>query len=215
MVNNGNAGAAHRKFHGWPLRLTTSPNKRTLYNFPMQSGGAEMLRHATWQLCEAGIVPVMLVHDGILFELDSLEQVALAKDIMRTAGREVCDGFEIGVDEDQILLGGARYSDKRDVAQSMWARSCLRWKRCRPFRGEPDMAKVFDLDKFKSEQPAQSATVKGRRRSDPFIRVPWEWIEQAARLTRSPTTLILMELLYASWRARSLTFPLPNARLKQ
>ena len=76
------------------------------------------------------------------------------------------------------------------------------------------MAKVFDLDKFKTEQPPKSATVKGRRRSDPFIRVPWEWIEQAARLTRSPTTLILMELLYASWRARSLTFPLPNARLK-
>src|SRR6516225_5984137 len=24
--------------HGWPLRITTSPNKRTLYNFPMQSG---------------------------------------------------------------------------------------------------------------------------------------------------------------------------------
>src|SRR5262249_7888017 len=27
---------------GWPLRITTSPNKRTLYNFPMQAGGAEM-----------------------------------------------------------------------------------------------------------------------------------------------------------------------------
>ena len=107
--------------HGWPLRITTSPNKRTLYNFPMQSGGAEMLRRATWKLCEADIVPVMLVHDGILFELENREQVELAKDIMRTAGREICDGFEIGVDEDQILLGGARYSDKRDVAKKMWA----------------------------------------------------------------------------------------------
>jgi hypothetical protein len=29
---------------GWPLHLTHSPNQRTLYNFPMQSGGAEMLR---------------------------------------------------------------------------------------------------------------------------------------------------------------------------
>ena len=42
---------------GWPLRISTSPNKRTLYNFPMQSGGAEMLRLAAWRLCEAGIVP--------------------------------------------------------------------------------------------------------------------------------------------------------------
>ena len=29
---------------GWPLYLSTSPNERTLYNFPMQSNGAEMLR---------------------------------------------------------------------------------------------------------------------------------------------------------------------------
>ncbi len=101
--------------------LITSPNKRTLYNFPMQSGGAEMIRHTTWKLCEAGIAPVMLVHDGILFELESREQVEPAKEIMRTAGSEICDGFEIGVDEDQILLGGARYSDKRDVAKKMWA----------------------------------------------------------------------------------------------
>jgi hypothetical protein len=79
-----------------------------------------MLRHATWKLCEAGIVPAMLVHDGILFELESLEQVALAKEIMRAAGREICDGFEIDVDEDQILQGGARYSDKRVVAKKMW-----------------------------------------------------------------------------------------------
>jgi hypothetical protein len=49
---------------GWPLHISTSPNKRTLYNFPMQSGGAEMLRLAAMRLCEAGIVPIMLIHDG-------------------------------------------------------------------------------------------------------------------------------------------------------
>ena len=40
---------------------------------------------------------------------------------MRAAGREVCDGFEIGVDVDQRLESGARYQDKRPVAQQMWA----------------------------------------------------------------------------------------------
>jgi hypothetical protein len=35
---------------GWPLHITTSPNQRTLYNFPMQSGGADMLRLATMRL---------------------------------------------------------------------------------------------------------------------------------------------------------------------
>jgi DNA polymerase I len=45
---------------GWPLYISTSPNKRTLYNFPMQGNGAEMLRLAACRLCEAGIVPSML-----------------------------------------------------------------------------------------------------------------------------------------------------------
>lgn len=106
---------------GWPLRISTSPNQRTLYNFPMQSGGAEMLRLAAWRLCEAGIVPIMLVHDGILFEETDAEKIDIAKDIMRASGRDCCNGFEIGVDEDQLLKGGARYRDKRLMAQSMWA----------------------------------------------------------------------------------------------
>jgi len=110
--------------YGWPLHLSTSPNKRTLFNFPMQSGGAEMLRLATVHLCAAGIVPVMLVHDGILFDLaakDAAEQIEHAKEIMRQAGRDVCNGIEVGVDVDQLLTGGARYVDKRDMAKNMWA----------------------------------------------------------------------------------------------
>ena len=106
---------------GWPLHISTSPNQRTLYNFPMQGGGADMLRLATMRLCEAGIVPVMLVHDGILFEETDLEKIEHAKEIMRGAGRDVCNGLEIGVDVDQLLTHGARYNDKRPVAQQMWA----------------------------------------------------------------------------------------------
>ena len=106
---------------GWPLRISTSPNIRTLYNFPMQSGGAEMLRLAAWRLCEAGIVPIMLIHDGILLEEATQERIEHAREIMLQAGRDVCDGLEIGVDTDQVLKGGARYRDKRPEAQAMWA----------------------------------------------------------------------------------------------
>jgi hypothetical protein len=105
---------------GWPLYITTSPNQRTLYNFPMQAGGAEMLRLAAWRLCEAGIVPIMLIHGGILLEEAEREKIEGAKDIMCAAGSDTCDGFEIGVDTDQMLVGGARYRDKRPVAQKMW-----------------------------------------------------------------------------------------------
>lgn len=105
---------------GWPLHISTSPNPRTLFNFPMQSGGADMLRLATMRLCAAGIVPVMLIHDGILLEETELEKIELAKEIMRAAGRDICNGLEIGVDVDQLLRDGARYSDKRPMAQQMW-----------------------------------------------------------------------------------------------
>jgi hypothetical protein len=105
---------------GWPLYITTSPNPRTLYNFPMQAGGAEMLRLAAMRLCDAGIVPAMLIHDGILIEATDREQVEQAKEIMRAAGRDTCDGFEIAVDVDQLLEGGARYRDKRPMARQMW-----------------------------------------------------------------------------------------------
>jgi DNA polymerase I len=106
---------------GWPLYLSSSPNKRTLYNFPMQGNGAEMLRLAAWRLCEAGIVPNMLIHDGILLEVRDKSEITTAIEIMKAAGRDVCNGFEIGVDVDQMLEAGARYRDKRPVAQQMWA----------------------------------------------------------------------------------------------
>jgi DNA polymerase I len=106
---------------GWPLCLSTSPNERTLFNFPMQGNGAEMLRLAAWRLCEADIIPNMLIHDGILLEAHNQEEIDQAIDIMRVSGREVCRGLEIGVDIDQRLENGARYRDKRPVAQKMWA----------------------------------------------------------------------------------------------
>jgi DNA polymerase I len=99
---------------GWPMRISHSPNERTLYNFPMQAGGAEMLREATVRLIEAGIVPIMLVHDGILFEETDREKIEQAREIMRAAGREVCHGFEIGVDIDKVFEGSRRrYEDPR------------------------------------------------------------------------------------------------------
>jgi hypothetical protein len=88
----------------------------------MQANGAEMLRLAAVQLCEAGIVPIMLIHDGILFEESDPEKLNRAKEIMMQAGRDVCGGFEIGVDYGiQSLTGGERYADQRPMAIRLWA----------------------------------------------------------------------------------------------
>jgi hypothetical protein len=79
-----------------------------------------MLRLAAWRLCEAGITPNMLIHDGLLLEVRDREQIAEAIEIMKAAGRDVCNGLEIGVDVDQLLENGARYQDKRPMAKAMW-----------------------------------------------------------------------------------------------
>jgi DNA polymerase I len=105
---------------GWTLRLSSDPNPRTLFNFPMQGNGAEMLRLAAMRLCDAGIVPVMLVHDAILLEVNNREQIDHAKAIMVQAGRDVCRGLEIGVDGDPPLENGTRYADKRADAKRLW-----------------------------------------------------------------------------------------------
>jgi DNA polymerase-1 len=123
MVQQAMLDRRMESIFGWPLQISSSPNQRTLYNFPMQSGGAEMLRLAAVRLCEAGIVPSMLVHDAVLLELDNLDQLQLAQEIMRQAGRDICNGLEIGVDggrPDELLRDGARYRDKRPVALKMW-----------------------------------------------------------------------------------------------
>ena len=107
--------------YGWPLRISHSPNQRSLMNFPCQSGGAEMLRGATTRLCDAGIVPIMLVHDGILFEETDPRRIEEATAIMRAVGREICDGIDVGVDLDwSSLKSGPRYQDKRPMAKKMW-----------------------------------------------------------------------------------------------
>jgi DNA polymerase I len=120
MVNSAMLERQMDSVFGWPMYLSTSPNERTLYNFPMQANGAEMLRLAAWHMVEAGIIPNMLIHDGVLIEVTDEAQIEQAKEIMLAAGREVCGGFEIGVDIDQRLERGVRYRDKRPVAVKMW-----------------------------------------------------------------------------------------------
>jgi hypothetical protein len=105
---------------GWTLYLSHTPNRRTIYNFPMQGNGAEMLRLVAMRMCEAGIIPSMLVHDAVLLEADSEEQIAHAKEIMEQAGADVCNGFKINVDVERMERGG-RFRDKRPAAEKIWA----------------------------------------------------------------------------------------------
>lgn len=86
----------------------------------MQSNGAFMLRASTMKLCEAGLVPAMLVHDGILFEFDHAEQIEQAREIMEAVSRQVCRGFTIHVDVDKTIKPGQNYKDGRKEAELLW-----------------------------------------------------------------------------------------------
>jgi DNA-binding HxlR family transcriptional regulator len=57
-----------------------------------------------------------------------------------------------------------------------------------------------------------AAPVKPKK-PEPFVKVPLRWAEAAAKATRTPGMLVLIELLQRSWKARSLTFTLPNRNL--
>lgn len=60
----------------------------------------------------------------------------------------------------------------------------------------------------------ESAAPVKRKKSERFVKVPLWWIETAATATRSPTTLVLIELLHIAFKTRRATFPVPNGRLK-
>jgi hypothetical protein len=64
-------------------------------------------------------------------------------------------------------------------------------------------------------QKLQAAAPTKRKKVEPFVKVPLWWIEEAAKATESPTTLVLIELLRLHWKTGSSTFPLPNGRLQK
>ena len=162
---SGHAGARDRiRVRRLAAAPQHSPNKRTLYNFPMQSGGAEMLRLAARRLCEADLVPIMLVHDGILFELDNDEQVAQAIEIMRGAGTRVCDGLEIGVDIDQRLRQRA-LSRQPAGRREMWGVIMECCKRSARFRKPRRCERVEELQDHAGRDSGRANT-GGARRDD-------------------------------------------------
>jgi hypothetical protein len=109
---------------GWPLRIGTESNPRSLRNFPMQANGAEMLRIACCLATERGIEVCAPVHDAVLImaSIDRIEaDTAAMRAIMAEASRTVLSGFELGTDA-TITRYPHRYSDGRGAV--MWDRVC-------------------------------------------------------------------------------------------
>jgi hypothetical protein len=57
------------------------------------------------------------------------------------------------------------------------------------------------------------APVRRKKTTEAFVMIPLWWVEKAAEATKSPATLVLVELWRRRWEMQRTTFPLPNARL--
>jgi hypothetical protein len=190
---------------GWPLHLTTSPNQRTLYNFPMQGNGAEMVRLAACRLCDAGIVPCMLIHDGILLEARNDEQVEHAIEIMRKAGQDVCNGLEIGVDVDQRLDTRCALSRQAPARQTDVGddHGCAR---SRPGHTEEGVGvseyvirggRRIEVETLESKTPAKPK----RTRQDQFVRVPLIWVDRLRGGRCRGSYRLALHLLFHHWKS--------------
>ena len=73
----------------------------------------------------------------------------------------------------------------------------------------------MDTSAERRQSELEEAAPKKRRKVEPFVKVPLWWIQQAATTTKSSTTLVCIELLHRSWKAKSPTFPLPNGNLRK
>ena len=119
------AGMLHSRLtsvFGWTYRVTGETNPRSLRNWPMQAGGAEMLRLATIALVAAGVSISALVHDAVLIEAaerDIAEHIAATKALMVRASEVVTGGFPLRVAA-KVFAQGQRYRDKRGIP--MWNR---------------------------------------------------------------------------------------------
>ena len=109
--------------YGWKYHITNQKvtNPRRLTNWPIQSHGSEILRHALIDLDEAGFEVSMLVHDAVLIYLkekrwqDYFRKIKLGQKIMSHAAYKVI-GFNIPVD--RKLIRKQFYQDKDN--QKRW-----------------------------------------------------------------------------------------------
>jgi DNA polymerase I-like protein with 3'-5' exonuclease and polymerase domains len=106
---------------GWPLLTRPYTSLRTLMNYPMQAGGADIL-HVANALCLVRGLPVIgTIHDSIMLEvpLDDLAPVTAAAVATLEEASEIVLGATVRVDV-SVIRAPARYRDER--GQAMWAR---------------------------------------------------------------------------------------------
>jgi hypothetical protein len=107
---------------GWTIHVGADANPRSLRNFPMQAGGAEMLRLACCFATERGVEVCAPVHDAVLIHspLDRLESDILTTQVaMAEASRIVLKGFELST-EVKSFWHPDHFADPKKRGWEMW-----------------------------------------------------------------------------------------------
>jgi DNA polymerase I len=107
---------------GWHIHTGhgAEPNYRSMRNFPLQGGCAEIMRIAAWLATERGVRICAPVHDAFLIcsFIDRFEDdILLMQACMAEASRIALGGFELLTDVKRVVYSD-RYMDKR--GKVMW-----------------------------------------------------------------------------------------------
>ena len=76
--------------------------------------------------------------------------------------------------------------------------------------------KETDADEklFPEMQRRQDSQMKGSKR-EPFAMVPLWWARAASKATRTSRAFVWVWLVHLAWKAKSLTFAVPNGQLER
>jgi DNA polymerase-1 len=110
-------------FDNWQTLLGTDPNIRSILNWPVQSGGAVLLRLAILMAAKRGVVIIAPVHDAVLIEAresEIQEHVRIAVGAMNDACQLVLG--DVIRTEFQIIHDGQRYFDEN--GKKLWSVIC-------------------------------------------------------------------------------------------
>jgi DNA polymerase-1 len=132
---------------GWSLAATGKQGEeRTFLNYPMQAGGAELMRLVIMRAGQAGLQLIGCAHDSFMIEDTAdriMQSVAELQDIMRQASRDLFGGFELRADcdpEKDIVFFPERFVDEREREDGM-----AHWNRL--------MTLIAEADSVESGQP--------------------------------------------------------------
>src|SRR5262249_45936629 len=110
-----------------------------------------------------------------------------------------------GVDVDQKLTNGARYRDKRPVAQKMWSTMMRTLQEIGALREEHGVEYVYRHGKRIAVETLNDPKPKKRRPfKASFVRLPNFWIERLRRARRVSTVVLALVILREAFKRQHL-----------